>query len=481
MTIEVWVRATASDGVVVYRQTSSSSSSNYWSLEVDDWTIRFKGKTSGGTFNLNSGESAQNQWRHAAATVRTDSILLYVDGNLEAAATRPDGDLSTGVRTWVGVDGVVVPVGDNRFTGSLYDLRIWSRPQVQSDIKNNSWEIVNTSRISSLSALYEMSAGSGTSVYDRSGYDNDMAIYGDAVWSSQVPVSYPKNLAAIGGDGKNILHWTASIGNSIRRYDIYRGTSSGSLAVIDSLVGLPPDTNYTDNNVTNGQTYYYKVTARDLAANTSLASNEVSVIPRGVLYVDAASGSDATGIGSSASPYETVQYGLAQAANGDTIYVRPGTYLETLDLGGKWVSLRSTSGKDVTFLTSNGSGTVITAETDEESNTEVVGFTIKDASTGVSIGSDEEVTIRDCYITDTNYPIEVYADNDINLFNITFGLNGLQAVKMNGENIGYSSSSVTRTWNINNLTINPEGHLYVESSSSNATATLKIIGNAELA
>ena len=110
-----------------------------------------------------------------------------------------------------------------------------------------------------------------------------------------------------------------------------------------------------------------------------------------------------------------------------------------------------------------------------------MGFTIKDASTGISIGSDEEVTIRDCYITDTNYPIEAYADNDINLFNITLGLNGLQAVKMNGETIGYSNSSITRTWNINNLTVNPEGDLNVRSTNNTGTATLKVVGNAELA
>ena len=137
MSIEIWLQATAADGAVVYRKTSSSSSSDYWSLEVDDWIIHFKGRTSGGTFDLNSGKSAQDQWRHAAVTVTADSIHLLVDGVKEASTAPPGGQLSTGVRTWLGVHAIVVPVGDNRFIGSLYDLRFRYLPQNPSHINYN--------------------------------------------------------------------------------------------------------------------------------------------------------------------------------------------------------------------------------------------------------------------------------------------------------------------------------------------------------
>ncbi|SVB43939.1 uncharacterized protein METZ01_LOCUS196793, partial [marine metagenome] len=120
MSIEVWLQATAADGAVVYRQTSTGSSSAYWSLEVSSWSIRFKGRTStGSTFDLSSGISAQDQWRHVAVSVSSDSILLVIDGVRSTASSHPGGQLSTGVRTWVGVDGIVVPVGDNRFSGSI--------------------------------------------------------------------------------------------------------------------------------------------------------------------------------------------------------------------------------------------------------------------------------------------------------------------------------------------------------------------------
>ena len=102
MSIEVWLQATAADGAVVYRQTSTGSSSAYWSLEVSSWSIRFKGRTStGATFDLNSGISAQDQWRHVAVSVSSDSILLVIDGVRSTASSHPGGQLSTGVRTWV--------------------------------------------------------------------------------------------------------------------------------------------------------------------------------------------------------------------------------------------------------------------------------------------------------------------------------------------------------------------------------------------
>ncbi len=50
--------------------------------------------------------------------------------------------------------------------------------------------------------------------------------------------------------------------------------------LIDSVVASsPPDTFYVDNGLTNGQEYFYRVTAYDSTGSESGFSNDVSAIP----------------------------------------------------------------------------------------------------------------------------------------------------------------------------------------------------------
>ena len=56
------------------------------------------------------------------------------------------------------------------------------------------------------------------------------------------------------------LSWTASTSSDVVGYNIYRGASSaGPYSKINS--SLNAGTNYTDNSVVDGQTYYYVSTA----------------------------------------------------------------------------------------------------------------------------------------------------------------------------------------------------------------------------
>ena len=67
----------------------------------------------------------------------------------------------------------------------------------------------------------------------------------------------PASLAAIPGDSQISLNWPPSPGAT--NYIIHRGTSSGQETnIVSSGVA---GTNYTDNSVTNGDTYYYVVVA----------------------------------------------------------------------------------------------------------------------------------------------------------------------------------------------------------------------------
>nr|MDO8112337.1 PQQ-binding-like beta-propeller repeat protein [Candidatus Sigynarchaeota archaeon] len=71
----------------------------------------------------------------------------------------------------------------------------------------------------------------------------------------------PQNFQASGGEGLIVLFWQAPVSNGgfpITNYAIYRGTVPGGETLYITVANT---TSYTDTNVTNGQTYYYKISA----------------------------------------------------------------------------------------------------------------------------------------------------------------------------------------------------------------------------
>lgn len=72
------------------------------------------------------------------------------------------------------------------------------------------------------------------------------------------------------------LAWTAST-STVSGYNVYRGTQSGGPYVTVNS-SLDASTNYTDNSVQAGQTYYYVVTAVDGSGNESVYSNQAQAV-----------------------------------------------------------------------------------------------------------------------------------------------------------------------------------------------------------
>ncbi|MHC4113618.1 MAG: cellulase family glycosylhydrolase, partial [Planctomycetota bacterium] len=91
------------------------------------------------------------------------------------------------------------------------------------------------------------------------------------------PPAAPTGLSATAGDATVSLDWNDNTEPDLAGYDVYRSTTSGGpYSVIDFDL---TQSDYTDNSVSNGTTYYYVVTAVDTNLNESAYSNEASATP----------------------------------------------------------------------------------------------------------------------------------------------------------------------------------------------------------
>jgi len=99
-----------------------------------------------------------------------------------------------------------------------------------------------------------------------------------AVHYVQTVPSAPQNLNANAGNARVTLSWNSPLSNgglAITNYLVYKGTSSGGETF---LIQIGNVLNYIDTSVTNGETYYYKVTAAN-SIGESASSNEISAKP----------------------------------------------------------------------------------------------------------------------------------------------------------------------------------------------------------
>jgi fibronectin type 3 domain-containing protein len=91
----------------------------------------------------------------------------------------------------------------------------------------------------------------------------------------------PAGVTAAAQAGQVMLNWSATSGAV--SYNVYRGTSPGGEATTPIASGITT-LSFLDTGLTNGVTYYYKVSATD-AGGESAPSTEASATPQGVLSV----------------------------------------------------------------------------------------------------------------------------------------------------------------------------------------------------
>jgi hypothetical protein len=134
--------------------------------------------------------------------------------------------------------------------------------------------------------------------------------------------------------------------------------------------------------------------------------------------------------------FATIQGAITAASDGDEVVVAPGTYPETINLSGRAIIVRSTDPNDAgvvmtTIIDGGGSGSVVTCDSGEGSDTVLSGFVItnglapNNTSGGGMTNIDASPTVTNCSFienrTFAGFGGGMYNDGgDLTIFNCSF-------------------------------------------------------------
>lgn len=183
--------------------------------------------------------------------------------------------------------GVTVPAAT---TGVITTLsRKLASTSVFSLLSGSNANLAINSSTGAVSAMAGITAGQSQVAYVREAISaSHQAIEYVVTLTAATPApSAPAapSLTATAGDGEITLSWTdgSNGGASITSHKLYRGTVSGSLSLLGTITDASP---FVDDTVSNGTTYYYKLSAVNSIGESALSA-ERSATPSATAFLPA--------------------------------------------------------------------------------------------------------------------------------------------------------------------------------------------------
>ncbi|MBT3796445.1 MAG: T9SS type A sorting domain-containing protein, partial [Candidatus Marinimicrobia bacterium] len=114
----------------------------------------------------------------------------------------------------------------------------------------------------------------------------DMGAYESSSRADITPPAMPTEVVATSGDTKISFTWKGNVESDLSGYKVYRSTATNfipsSSNLIATVISSIDPVSWSDNNLINSTTYYYRISAIDNAGNESDKTAEISAMPEGI-------------------------------------------------------------------------------------------------------------------------------------------------------------------------------------------------------
>lgn len=229
---------------------------------------------------------------------------------------KPIGGKAKAITSYTNDNKLVGPLNNNVGVSAVYSvgdlttaLRTLSTTTVENikmsswDATANNWENLPTTvayKDSSGNFLEPTATLSNVSTVSFTGQTLHFSVFNPTTAVTGLFPSAPSGITVSPGNGSVTVSWTAPTTNSdnstltdLLGYELYRSTSASGPFTQVNTSDITSGAQYSDTSVTNGNTYYYKVTA----ANTGGSESALSTVSAAALPSASASGNFSSGAG----------------------------------------------------------------------------------------------------------------------------------------------------------------------------------------
>ena len=359
-----------------------------------------------------------NAWIHIAVTYENNTLKVYKNGSLVATENQSFANATTSLRFGARHqnDGTGIT---NFFFGKLDDIGLWNRALTPSEIQ----------QLYSLGqATYSWTPGGATtpsitvSPASTTTYSCDVTNSNGVTCtaSQQVVVApfqvnagpdltvLPGTQVSLTASGATTYTWTGGISNGISftanttQTYIVTGTNSAGCVATDTVtvnVVSPPSIYISTSSPVVCLGDSITLTSQLVQSSPLSLSFPYSKLNGNEIWVSP-SGNNQTGTGTYNNPFQTIQYAIGQAANGQIVTLKNGTYSGTgnvnVSLQGKQITVQSENGPLYTILDCNQSGRGFIANSGETMNTLIKGIQIKNGKTNTApLGYASAIFVED--------------------------------------------------------------------------------------
>ncbi|MFH1850977.1 MAG: LamG-like jellyroll fold domain-containing protein [Candidatus Neomarinimicrobiota bacterium] len=225
-----------------------------------------------------------NEWSFIVGRYDGSAASIYLNGVLANSIPLTGNLNATTDPLYIGGKSPLSPPEDF-FDGLIDELILWNRALDPAEITLVMENSIQPAGEPGLIGYWNFIEGIGSVAHDESSIGNQGAVYG-ALWSDSIhpridntPPAIPAGLEVLSGDRQALLTWTANSEGDLIGYTLYRGNDQSELDFLAAIAH--PATGFTDTGLTNGQTYFYAVSAGDKTGNESARSVMVAVTPNG--------------------------------------------------------------------------------------------------------------------------------------------------------------------------------------------------------